>query len=121
MQLAKNALTLLVATAFGLVLDGVFDRAMDTLGYYVPYYPLILIALGAIVMGLVTKYGWDGDWRLTRLVNRPRFVDEQHRGPAIAENGVVVPRKGLEPSRPLSHWHLKPARLPIPPPGHGRA
>src|SRR3954454_20201260 len=30
----------------------------------------------------------------------------------------VVPRKGLEPSRPLSHWHLKPARLPIPPPGH---
>src|SRR6202048_3257090 len=32
---------------------------------------------------------------------------------------VVVPRKGLEPSRPLSHWHLKPARLPIPPPGPG--
>src|SRR3982074_1095693 len=31
----------------------------------------------------------------------------------------VVPRKGLEPSRPLSHWHLKPARLPIPPPGPG--
>lgn len=30
----------------------------------------------------------------------------------------MVPRKGLEPSRPLSHWHLKPARLPIPPPGH---
>src|ERR1700712_2547244 len=33
--------------------------------------------------------------------------------------GQVVPRKGLEPSRPLSHWHLKPARLPIPPPGPG--
>src|SRR6266571_4514467 len=32
---------------------------------------------------------------------------------------MVVPRKGLEPSRPLSHWHLKPARLPIPPPGPG--
>ena len=31
---------------------------------------------------------------------------------------LMVPRKGLEPSRPLSHWHLKPARLPIPPPGH---
>ena len=31
----------------------------------------------------------------------------------------MVPRKGLEPSRPLSHWHLKPARLPIPPPGPG--
>ena len=34
------------------------------------------------------------------------------------QRGVLVPRKGLEPSRPLSHWHLKPARLPIPPPGH---
>src|SRR5438128_11517427 len=33
---------------------------------------------------------------------------------------MMVPRKGLEPSRPLSHWHLKPARLPIPPPGPGR-
>ena len=33
--------------------------------------------------------------------------------------GQMVPRKGLEPSRPLSHWHLKPARLPIPPPGPG--
>src|SRR3546814_9194005 len=29
----------------------------------------------------------------------------------------MVPRKGLEPSRPCGHWHLKPARLPIPPPG----
>src|SRR6202789_2172118 len=33
----------------------------------------------------------------------------------------MVPRKGLEPSRLLGHWHLKPARLPIPPPGHGAA
>ena len=31
----------------------------------------------------------------------------------------MVPRKGLEPSRLLGHWHLKPARLPIPPPGPG--
>ena len=31
----------------------------------------------------------------------------------------LVPRKGLEPSRPCGHWHLKPARLPIPPPGQG--
>src|SRR3954463_2646130 len=29
----------------------------------------------------------------------------------------MVPKRGLEPPRPLSHWHLKPARLPIPPPG----
>ena len=29
----------------------------------------------------------------------------------------MVPRRGLEPPRPFDHWHLKPARLPIPPPG----
>ena len=32
----------------------------------------------------------------------------------------MVPRRGLEPPRPCGHWHLKPARLPIPPPGHSR-
>ena len=31
----------------------------------------------------------------------------------------MVPRRGLEPPRPCGHWHLKPARLPIPPSGHG--
>ena len=35
------------------------------------------------------------------------------------EKGAMVPRRGLEPPRPCGHWHLKPARLPIPPPGHG--
>ena len=30
----------------------------------------------------------------------------------------MVPRRGLEPPRPCGHWHLKPARLPIPPSGH---
>jgi hypothetical protein len=119
-RLAKKALALLVAAALWLVLDVAFDWVMHALDYYVPCYPLILIAFGVFVLGLATKYGWDGDWRLTRLVNRPRFVDETHRGQAVAGKGVV-PRKGLEPSRPLSHWHLKPARLPIPPPGHGRA
>ncbi len=29
--------------------------------------------------------------------------------------GVVVGEGGLEPPRPEGHWHLKPARLPIPP------
>src|SRR3954452_5321492 len=43
-------------------------------------------------------------------------LPELGRTPA---NKLLVPRKGLEPSRPLSHWHLKPARLPIPPPGPG--
>ena len=31
--------------------------------------------------------------------------------------GEMVPRKGLEPSQPCGHRYLKPARLPIPPPG----
>src|SRR4051795_8212945 len=51
--------------------------------------------------------------------NRPaglRTVLGPLRGKSRARTRVV-PRKGLEPSRPLSHWHLKPARLPIPPPG----
>ncbi len=30
----------------------------------------------------------------------------------------MVPRRGLEPPRGCPHWHLKPARLPIPPPRH---
>ncbi len=36
------------------------------------------------------------------------------------ENGglSLVPRAGLEPAHHCWHWHLKPARLPIPPPGH---
>src|ERR1700756_2532937 len=32
----------------------------------------------------------------------------------------LLPKKGLEPPRPCGHWYLKPARLPIPPPGRGR-
>ena len=31
-----------------------------------------------------------------------------------------LPKKGLEPPRPCGHWYLKPARLPIPPPGRSR-
>ena len=29
-----------------------------------------------------------------------------------------VPRAGVEPARPCSHWCLRPTRLPIPPSGH---
>ena len=38
--------------------------------------------------------------------------------PAMGSEGMV-PREGLEPTRPCGHWYLKPARLPIPPPRHG--
>ena len=30
---------------------------------------------------------------------------------------LAVPRTGVEPVRVLAHWCLRPARLPIPPPG----
>ena len=43
-------------------------------------------------------------------------------GPAGSEppgerphSGCLVGEGGLEPPRPFGHWHLKPARLPIPP------
>ncbi len=42
-------------------------------------------------------------------------VSEQSRLPP--RKRAMVPRRGLEPPRLLHHWHLKPARLPIPPPG----
>ncbi len=34
-------------------------------------------------------------------------------------NLVLVPRRGLEPPHPCEYMHLKHARLPIPPSGHG--
>ena len=36
----------------------------------------------------------------------------------FASRIFLVPRRGLEPPRGYPHWHLRPARLPIPPPGH---
>ena len=36
----------------------------------------------------------------------------------MSQRTIVVPRRRLELPRPNGHWHLKPARLPIPPPGH---
>ena len=36
----------------------------------------------------------------------------------MLQRTVMVPRRRLELPRPNGHWHLKPARLPIPPPGH---
>lgn len=33
----------------------------------------------------------------------------------VVSEATVVGEGGLEPPRPCGHWHLKPARLPIPP------
>ncbi len=44
------------------------------------------------------------------------FEEPIKRGQFESKN-AMVPRKGLEPSQPYGYWHLKPARLPISPPG----
>ena len=36
----------------------------------------------------------------------------------FSSRSALVPRRRLELPRPCDHRHLKPARLPIPPPGH---
>jgi len=36
--------------------------------------------------------------------------------PALRSFSEAVPRKGLEPLGSCDRWHLKPVRLPIPPP-----
>jgi hypothetical protein len=93
MRLAKNALAILVAIALMRALGDVLDLVIVALNYFSPYQPLVLIALGVLVRVVARRRGWGGEWRLTRLVNRPRFVDEMHRGPAIAENGGWCPGK----------------------------
>ena len=54
-----------------------------------------------------------GEWFRTALTSSPFALLSDLR----SEEGKMVPRRGLEPPRPCGHWHLKPARLPIPPPG----
>ena len=74
-----------------------------------------------------SPFGRTFDWIATtpkpRQCAAPNRADRRGSGldgcAEIPMRGLaVVPRRGLEPPRPLSHWYLKPARLPIPPPGH---
>src|SRR5262245_60557055 len=43
--------------------------------------------------------------------------DDLARSRAGDGGAAMVPRRRLELPRPCGHWYLKPARLPIPPPG----
>ena len=48
------------------------------------------------------------------------LIDIQYsikKKPALLSQLLNVPRVGLEPTRVLPHWCLRPTRLPIPPPG----
>ena len=47
------------------------------------------------------------------------FKNEKSRDTVgtMSRDNTFVPGGGLEPPRSCEHWHLKPARLPIPPPG----
>lgn len=52
----------------------------------------------------------DQDNKLTEHQNRQSRTREY-----TSPHPKVVGEGGLEPPRPCGHWHLKPARLPIPP------
>lgn len=73
----------ILGLAIALALVGLVHVALDGLLYVNPYYILCgLIALSLLLRAAVVigeKRGWGSEGRLTRLLNRPRFVDESRR------------------------------------------
>jgi hypothetical protein len=65
-----------------LALLGLLDLAVDGLIYFGPYSLFVLIAVALLVRAaasLAIRRGWGSEGRLTRVLNRPRFVDESRR------------------------------------------
>lgn len=66
-----------------LALLGLVHVTFDGLLYFNPYYILCgVIALGLLLWvatAIAGRRGWESEGRLTRFLNRPRFVDESHR------------------------------------------
>jgi hypothetical protein len=66
-----------------LALLGLVHVALDGLLYFNPYYTLCgLIALSLLLRAaaaIASRRGWGSEGRLTRFLNRPRFVDESRR------------------------------------------
>lgn len=66
-----------------LALLGLVHVALDGLLYFSSYYTLCgLIALSLLLRAaaaIAGRRGWGSEGRLTRFLNRPRFVDESHR------------------------------------------
>ena len=68
-----------------------------------------------------TKSYWRYGGQIYFRRNACPFRLEYSHSVAVSNAGEshLVPRRGLEPPRGYPHWHLKPARLPIPPPRQG--
>jgi len=66
-----------------LALLGLMHVALDGLLYFNLYYTLCgLIALSLLLRAaaaIASRRGWGSEGRLTRFLNRPRFVDESRR------------------------------------------
>ena len=71
----------------------------------------------------ISSYGWIKVFSVyyTSIVQTGKGINKK-RGPAGGTSSLlkIVPRTGLEPARYCYHWSLKPACLPISPPGHGK-
>ena len=85
-------------------------------------YEAETIAMGVETHGL----GVNGDDRpkvnirgqvIAVKVDRPGRVELYSHATSVLP--LMVPRRRLELPQPCGHRYLKPARLPIPPPGHG--
>jgi hypothetical protein len=66
-----------------LVLFGLLHLAVNGLIYFGPYYSLFgLIVLGLLIRAaasIARRHGWGSEGRLTKFLNRPRFLDESRR------------------------------------------
>lgn len=77
-QLARTFLGIALFLAFLVLVDLVFDVLL----YFSPYSLLGLLALSLLLRAaapIARRRGWGSEGRLTRFLNRPRFVDESRR------------------------------------------
>jgi hypothetical protein len=61
---------------------GLLGLAFDGLIYFSPYSLFVLVAVALLMRAaasLAVRRGWGSEGRLTKFLNRPRFVDESRR------------------------------------------
>jgi hypothetical protein len=86
-------------------------------------WPQVQVAAGAFVVSFfIEANGFAAGPAFPRYdPSAARSIrNERRRRIARRRSFTTLPKKGLEPPRPCGHWYLKPARLPIPPPGRDR-